>query len=178
MVKWSKTIHDRVSTATVAIPYLGTSPIYPVFAIKAMLLKRPTQTDEPLFQVSSAGHSKVLTDSVARKHLKQISSILQLPRSLTFHDFRRGGGDLGIPKGRSCTTNSGTGYLVIFLCLKIHQLASFGCLAGVKDIPSPPFSLATHTGHLGSPSSLQLYIQSSVIIITGTYYLQFYILFY
>ena len=37
VVKWSKTIQDRVSTATVVIPYLSNSPLCPVAAIKLML---------------------------------------------------------------------------------------------------------------------------------------------
>ena len=34
------------------------------------------------------GKSTILTDSVARKHLEDVSRALQLPRVLTFHDFR------------------------------------------------------------------------------------------
>ena len=32
-----------------------------------------------------------LTDSAARKHLKKVSTVLQLPTPLTFHLFRRSG---------------------------------------------------------------------------------------
>ena len=99
VVKWSKAIQDRISTATVVIPYLGNSPLFPVSAIKAMLSMRQSQTDQPLFQVHSGGPWKVLTDSVARKHLKRVSSILDLPRSLTFHNFRRGGATWAFLKG-------------------------------------------------------------------------------
>ena len=56
-----------------------------------MLTNLTSEVDQPLFQIQVAGRCKVLTDSVARKHLKRVSSILNLPRSLTFHDFRRGG---------------------------------------------------------------------------------------
>ena len=37
VVKWSKTIQDRISTATVVIPCLGNSPLCPVSAIRTML---------------------------------------------------------------------------------------------------------------------------------------------
>ena len=91
VVKWSITIQDRVSTATVVIPYLGNSPLCPVSAIKAMWSKITSKIDHPLFQIQAGQLWKVLTDSVARKHPKRVSSILDLPRSLTFHDFIRGG---------------------------------------------------------------------------------------
>ena len=88
-----------MSTTTITIPYLSNSLLCPITALKAMLAARNPQTDEPLFQVQSTTHHKVLTDSVARKHLKHISSILQLPRSLTFHDFRRGGATWAFLRG-------------------------------------------------------------------------------
>ena len=99
VVKWSKTIQDRVSTATVVIPYLGNSPLCPVSAIRTMLSGGQSQTDKPLFQIQVSECWKDLTVSVARKHLKRVSSILALPRSLIFHDFRRGGATWAFLKG-------------------------------------------------------------------------------
>ena len=99
VVKWSKTIEDRVSTATVAIPYLSNSLLCPIIALKTMLSLRAPQTNELWFQLQSDGHWKVLTDSVVRKHLKHVYAILQLPRSLTFHDFRRWGATWAFLRG-------------------------------------------------------------------------------
>ena len=99
VVKWSKTIQDRISTATVVIPCLGNLPLCPVSAIKTMLSGRQSQNDEPLFQIHSGERCNFLTDSVARKHLKRVSSILDLPRSLTFHEFRQGGATWAFLRG-------------------------------------------------------------------------------
>ena len=83
IIKWSKTIQDRVSSTTVNIPSLGASALCPITALRSMLA--------PLFLLPVASQWLTLTDSRARKHLKEVSKILDLPRSLTFHDFRRGG---------------------------------------------------------------------------------------
>ena len=86
MLKWSKTFQDRVKTTTVNIPSLGSSALCPVKALQAMIACTPSNQDSPLFQVPHGHIYKPLTDSAARKHLKSVA----LPRSLTFHDFRRG----------------------------------------------------------------------------------------
>ena len=62
VVKWSKTIQDRISTATVVIPCLGNSPLCPVSAIRTMLSGGQSQTDNPLFQIHVCERWKVLTD--------------------------------------------------------------------------------------------------------------------
>ena len=95
VVKWSKTLQDRVKTTTVDIPYLGASALCPIAALERMLAAHPAHLDSPLFQIPQADLLSPLTDSAARKHLKQMSSLLGLHRSLTFHDFRRGGGGGG-----------------------------------------------------------------------------------
>ena len=95
VVKWSKTLQDRVKTTTVDIPYLGASALCPIAALERMLATHPAHPDSPLFQIPQADLLSPLTDSAARKHLKQVSSLLGLHRSLTFHDFRRGGGGGG-----------------------------------------------------------------------------------
>ena len=66
-------------------------------ALKQMLPAFPSHSDSPFFQIPQAGSFNPLTDSAARKHLKQVSSLLGLHSSLTFHDFRRGGGGGGLP---------------------------------------------------------------------------------
>ena len=95
VVKWSKTLQDRVKTTTVDIPYLGASALCPIAALERMLATHPAHPDSPLFQIPHADSWFPLTDSAARKHLKQVSSLLGLQKSLTFHDFRRGGGGGG-----------------------------------------------------------------------------------
>ena len=99
VVKWSETLQDRVKTTTVDIPFLGSSALCPISALKQMLSQYPSHPDSPLFQISQAASLTPLTDSVARKHLKQVSSILGLHRSLTFHDFRRGGASWAFQHG-------------------------------------------------------------------------------
>ena len=44
---------------------------------------------QPLFQIPRVATLLPQTDSLARKHLKIISAVLGLQKSLTFHDFRR-----------------------------------------------------------------------------------------
>ena len=91
LLKWSKTFQDPVKTTTVNIPSLGASALCPVKALRAMIAANSFHQDAPLFQVPHGHTYKPLTDSAARKHLKSVSTLLELPRSLTFHDFCRGG---------------------------------------------------------------------------------------
>ena len=46
--------------------------------------------DSPVFLIGRSKGLVPLTDSVARKHLKDIFRALCLDKVLTFHDFRRG----------------------------------------------------------------------------------------
>ena len=92
VVKWSKTLQDHVKTTTVDIPYLGASALCPIAALQQMMATYPSHSDSALFQILQGKTLVPLTDSAARKHLKQVPSLLGLHRSLTFHDFRRGGG--------------------------------------------------------------------------------------
>ena len=91
IIKWSKTIQDRVSSTTVNIPSLGASALCPIRALRSMLASRQVHPDEPLFLLPVASQWLTLTDSRARKHLKEVFQILDLPRVLIFYDFRRGG---------------------------------------------------------------------------------------
>ena len=70
IVKWSKTLQNRKTSTTIAIPVLGDSSLCPVKALKQMLHILPGDNNDPLFQVISAGRRIPLTDSAARKHLK------------------------------------------------------------------------------------------------------------
>ena len=54
VVKWSKTLHDRQKVATIAVPYLGESPLCPVMAIKSLLEVTPSSPNNSLFHRSGA----------------------------------------------------------------------------------------------------------------------------
>ena len=99
VIKWTKTLHYRCKTTSVTIPALGQSPLCPVVAILAMFDLFPADKDSPLFQIPVAGSLTPLTDSMARKHLKQVSTALVLVKPLTFHDFRRAGASWAFQHG-------------------------------------------------------------------------------
>ena len=90
VVKWRKTIQDHCKVAIVSLPRLGASSLCPITALKTMLKSKFADKDAPLFQISHNSVVVPLMDSYACKHLK-ISKMLALPKSITFHDFRRGG---------------------------------------------------------------------------------------
>ena len=91
VVKWSKTLQDRKKTATISIPNLGNSELCPINALLNMFQKIPGHKNSPLFLLKKKTCITPLTDSVARKHLKQVSQALGLLPPLTFHCFRRAG---------------------------------------------------------------------------------------
>ena len=61
----------------------------------------PASPNDPLFTVPRHNNLVPLTDSVARKHLKNASQVLNISPTLTFHAFRRAGAswafDHGVP---------------------------------------------------------------------------------
>ena len=89
IIKWSKTIQNRTDIETIAIPALGRSPLCPIAAIKELLHTYPGSDNDPLFMIYNKQYLIVLTDSMARKHLKNISQTLHLKLHLIFHSFRR-----------------------------------------------------------------------------------------
>ena len=54
-----------------------------------MFQQFPADKNSPLFCQWKHGNLIPLTDSVARKHLKQVSVVLQIQPPLTFHLFRK-----------------------------------------------------------------------------------------
>ena len=56
-----------------------------------MVQESPGSPNDPLFIVPRSINLVHLTDSVARKHLKNASTTLNISPSLTFHVFRRAG---------------------------------------------------------------------------------------
>ena len=91
VLKWSKTLQDRAKVATISISALGQSKLCPWRALREMLNHSSLDQDLPLFQVPSLNGVIPLTDSVARKHLKDVSRCLGFRKTFTFHDFRHGG---------------------------------------------------------------------------------------
>ena len=49
----------------------------------------PGSDNDPLFMILKKGSPVVLTDSIARKHLKKVSGVLDRQPPLTFNAFRR-----------------------------------------------------------------------------------------
>ena len=91
LIKWSKTIQDRKSITTIPLPNLGLSPLCPIVALRAMIHHMPAHSNDPLFTIKKHHHLQPLTDSLARKHLKNASQSLQISPHPTFHAFRRAG---------------------------------------------------------------------------------------
>ena len=98
IIKWSKTMQDRSRVASISIPALGSAIICPVSALTHML-QIHTSPDDPLFQITTRRGRTRLIDSVARKHLKQVSIMLNTPKILTFHDFWRAGATWAFRRG-------------------------------------------------------------------------------
>ena len=99
LIKWSKTIQNRKDIVTIPLPLLGDTPLCPIAALDGMIRLYPVSDNDPLFVIPRAHTLVPLTDSVARKHLKDISSHLGLPKPLTFHDFRRAGASWAFQNG-------------------------------------------------------------------------------
>ena len=138
LIKWSKTLQNRVSTTTTVIPSSGDSAFCPIRALRSMLAARQVSSDQPLFLIPSPSQWLVLTDSRARKHLKQVSQILYLPKAVTFHDFRHGGASWAFSRA-----DSGAGHLVLLMCLDVYLLSP--CFSsGGFCLSVIPFCLVYH----------------------------------
>ena len=85
VLKWSKTLQNRAKIATISILALGQSTLCPWRAL------RETLGSFPLFQVPSPVGVILLTDSVACKHLKDVSRCVGFYKTFIFHDFRQYG---------------------------------------------------------------------------------------
>ena len=89
VLKWSKTMQDRKETSTISIPMLGESPLCPIAVLQQMFAHIPASKNSPLFVLEKNGTNVPLADSAARKHLKLVSSLLQVSPHFTFHSFRK-----------------------------------------------------------------------------------------
>ena len=92
-------IQNRKDIHTIAIPSLGQSPLCPSRALQALLAVTPGHNNSPLFTWSTKRGIVPLTDSVARKHLKQVSQLLGFHPHFKFHDFRRSGATWAFHQG-------------------------------------------------------------------------------
>ena len=77
-IKWSKTLQYKNKVKILKIPYLGTSPLCPIRAIKNLLKFTPGSSNSPLFQVQYHGSWVPLTDTRLRKNLNLILKKLKL----------------------------------------------------------------------------------------------------
>ena len=94
IVKWSKTLQFRDKVKVLKIPSLGSSRLYPVAALKAML-KLCQGEKLPLFQIKCFGNWVPLTDTRLRKFLsKVIKNLGWQNKNITFHSFQHSGATL------------------------------------------------------------------------------------
>ena len=91
VIKWSKTMQNRKDFTTVSLPNLAGLNLCPIMALKIMFATFKGTDNSPVFLIPRSKGLVPLTDSVARKHLKDFFKALSLSKVLTFHDFRRGG---------------------------------------------------------------------------------------
>ena len=96
VIKWSKTLQDRKNFQTISIPDPGSSLLCPIQALNNMFKALPAS---PLFCIWRDSEISPVTDLVARKHLKRVSSILDVDLSLTFHMFRKSATTWAFHKG-------------------------------------------------------------------------------
>ena len=85
--------------ATITIPDLGTSPLWPMKALRNMFQAVPADKNSPLFLINKTLGPVPLTDSMARKHFKCVSSLLHISPTLTFHMFRKSARTWAFEKG-------------------------------------------------------------------------------
>ena len=95
VLKWSKTLQQQGSYATVQLPCLGTSQLCPMKAIEIMAKLLPAGQNDPLFCIPQGTRLLPLTQSKVRKVLQNIVIRLDLcPSAFSFHTFRRTGASL------------------------------------------------------------------------------------
>ena len=91
LLKWSKTMQNRIAHQFVQICQLLDMNLCPVTALKALLQSRPLPCTAPLFVHAKLGCLLVVDTSI-REALKSVLSHIGLPSSgFGFHAFRRSG---------------------------------------------------------------------------------------
>ena len=76
LLKWSKIIQNRKDFATISLPDLAGSNLCPILALKVMFARFQGSDNSPVFLIPRSKGLVPLTDSVACKHLKDISRAL------------------------------------------------------------------------------------------------------
>ena len=94
-----KTMQDSAKVTNISISALGQSQLCPWRALKEMLACSTLDQDFSLFQFPSPACAIPVTDSVARKHLKDVSRclIFQISRPRRPGSPRVGGGIFNCP---------------------------------------------------------------------------------
>ena len=105
IVKWSKTMQDHKETTTIALPVLGSSRLCLMLALKCMFVMIPASKNSPLFSVYKHGLLVPCADSAARKHLKSMSSMLNISPHMTFHSLRKPASTWAFQNGVSLQEN-------------------------------------------------------------------------
>ena len=94
LLKWAKTLQDRVGHHVIQIPSLDHSLLYPVLALKNLLNSSPVPPSAPLFAANSPPFHPII-DTHIRDALRAIVRSLNLdPVEYGFHAFRRSGATL------------------------------------------------------------------------------------
>ena len=95
LLKWIKTLQDRVGHHVVQIPQLDHPLLCPVLALKRLLDSRPLSPSCPLFASKSPPPFHPVIDTNIRDALRSIVTSLHLdPAAYGFHAFRRSGATL------------------------------------------------------------------------------------
>ena len=141
IIKWSKTMQNRKDTCTIAIPSLGRSEICRVTALKTMFTCLPGTDNDLLFRICKKETILPLTDSTARKHLKQISSCSKYnPLS---HFMLLGG---LLPRGLSSMVS----HLNIYRPTECEKVMAYGHIYAL--LPPPLLRLLRLLGNIYSDS--------------------------
>ena len=96
-------MQTRDTIKILKLPFLQTSPLFPVRAVNNLLLLTPGHQDTPLFQVKNDKAQWVpLTDTKARQNFSQILSGLGLQQSsMSLHTVSRSGATLAFNSNTS-----------------------------------------------------------------------------
>ena len=94
ILKWTKTLQKRYAHHIVQLPHLKNKRLFPVTAIRDLLISRPLPHNAPPFALLSPPHPQVI-DTPIRYALKFILKTLNYPLAgHGFHSFRRFGATL------------------------------------------------------------------------------------
>ena len=134
----------------------------PVAALQRMLAGSLFNKEDSLFQ-DKFQRGSPLIDSVARKYLKTVSLLLDLPKMLTFHDFRRGGVTWAFRGGVPIQEIQAQG-IWCSDCLWRYIVTHLSLFPSLFYFSDAPVFLATHTWHLGLFSPYFRYIAISILM--------------